>query len=184
MQNSASTIIALVISVILILIVPMATMLERNDNVTQESAKLIVEEFVTEIQNTGKISQTAYQDFQNRLAATGNTYAIEIEVHHIDENPGKKTAQTNYTKIGENVYYIEYTTQVLNQIGIKTDDRNVSENDDVMLLKEGDMVYVSAKNDNSTASQTLKSSFFGFSNAEEYVISASSSGMVTVNGTN
>ena len=51
-----------------------------------------------------------------------------------------------------------------------------------MLLKEGDMVYVSLKNENSTAAQTLKSSLFNYSNAGEYVISASSSGMVTVNG--
>ena len=41
-----------------------------------------------------------------------------------------KTAQANYTKIGENVYYVEYTTQVLNQIGIKADDSNdLSSND-------------------------------------------------------
>ena len=51
-----------------------------------------------------------------------------------------------------------------------------------MLLKEGDIVTVSVKNTNSTTAQTLKSSFLGFSNAGEYVISASSTGMVTVNG--
>lgn len=181
MSNTTTTILALGVAVVLILIVPLGTMLDRNDNVTQESVKLIVEEFVTEVQNTGKVSRAQYQNFENELASTGNTYDVEIEIHHLDENPGKKTSQANYTKIGENVYYIEYTTQVLKQIGIKTNDEEAS-NENEMLLKEGDMIYVSVKNDNSTAAQTLKSSFLGYSNAGEYVISASSSGMVTTNG--
>lgn len=178
MQNTASTIIAVFVAAVLLFIVPLVTLTNRNDNVTQENVKLIVEEFVTEIKNTGKLSKTAYQNFENRLVATGNTYDIEVEIHHLDENPGKKTAQANYTKIGENVYYTEYTTQVLNKIGIGD-----TASGDTMLLKEGDMVYVSVKNENSTAAQTLKSSLFNYSNAGEYVISASSSGMVTVNGT-
>lgn len=176
MQNTASTIIAIFVAAVLLFIVPLVTLTNRNDNVTQENVKLIVDEFVTEIKNTGTLSKTAYQNFENRLAATGNTYDIDIEIHHLDENPGKKTAQANYTKIGENVYYTEYTTQVLNKIGID------NPSGDTMTLKEGDMVYVSVKNDNSTAAQTLKSSLFNYSNAGEYVISASSSGMVTVNG--
>lgn len=181
MQNTASTIIAVFVAAILLFIVPLVTLTNRNDNVTEENVKLIVEEFVTEIKNTGKLSKTAYQNFENRLAATGNTYDIEIEVYHLDENPGKKTAQANYTKIGENVYFTEYTTQVLNKIGIKVGEGNPS--GEIMLLKEGDRVYVSVKNENSTAAQTLKSSLFSYSNAGEHVISANSSGMVTVNGT-
>lgn len=179
--QSATTILALFLAAVLVVGVPLVTLTDRVDNVTQENTQLIVEEFVTEIKNTGKLSKTAYQNFENRLAATGNTYDIEIEIHHLDENPGKKTAQANYTKIGENVYYIEYTTQVLKQIGIKVDNE-AAKNEDTMLLKEGDMVYVSVKNENSTAAQTLKSSLFNYSNAGEYAISASSSGMVTVNG--
>lgn len=182
MQNSASTIIALLVATTLLFVAPLVTLTNRNDNVAQENVKLIVEEYVTEIQNTGKISQAGYQKFTNRLAATGNTYDIEIEVHHLDENPGKKTAQANYTKIGENVYYIEYTTQVLNKIGIDVTNDAVGGSDKTMILKEGDMIYVRAKNENSTAAQTLKSSFFNYSTGDEYVISASSHGMVTVNG--
>lgn len=181
MQNSTSTIIALLVAGVLIFIVPLVTLTDRSDNVAQENVKLIVEEFVTEVRNTGKLTRAQFQDFENKLDATGNSYDIEIEVKVLDENPGKKKAQANYTKIGENVYYSKYTTQVLNDIGIKTDNQVVSSSD-TMELKEGDIVAVSVSNSNSTAAQTLKSSFIGFSNAGEYAISASSSGMVTVNG--
>lgn len=183
MQNTTSTIIALFVAAVLLFIVPLVTLTDRNDNVTQENVRLIVEEFVTDVKNTGVLTREKYQNFENRLASTGNVYEIEMEIQHLDENPGKKTAQANYTKIGENVYYSEYTTQILRQIGVKTNDNeSVSSTDDTILLKEGDIVYVGVKNDNSTAAQTLKSSFLSFSNAGEYAISASSSGMVNVNG--
>ena len=182
MQSSTSTIIALVVAGVLLFIVPLMTLTTRSDNVTQENVKLIVEEFVTEIKNTGKLTRAQYQDFETKLDSTGNnSYDIEIEIKRIDENPGKKTAQANYTKIGENVYYSEFTTQVLKQIGIQTDNEEPSQAD-TMILKQGDIVYVEVKNTNSTAAQTLKSSFIGVSNADEYVISARASGMVTVNG--
>lgn len=182
MQNSTSTIIALLVAGVLIFIVPLVTLTDRRDNVAQENVKLIVEEFVTEVKNTGKLTRAQFQDFENKLNATGNLYNIEVQIQYLDENPGKKTAQANYTKIGENVYYSEFTTQILKQIGIKTDNNDVDLANNAIILKEGDIITVDVKNSNSTAAQTLKSSFIGFSNADEYVISASSSGMVTVNG--
>lgn len=172
MQSSTSTVIALFVAAVFVFVVPLVTLTERNDNVVQENVKLIVEEFVTDIKNTGELTQEKYQDFQNRLAATGNAYNVEIEIQYIDENPGKKLEQSNYTKIGENVYYSEYTSQILDKL-----DRSGE-----IILEEGDLVYVSVTNQNSTTAQTLKSSFLSFSNNGEYVISADSSGMVNVNG--
>ena len=171
MQNSTSTIIALFVAAVFLFVVPLVTLTERNDNVVQENVKLIVEEFVTDIKNTGKLTNAKMQDFENRLAATGNTYNIEMELQILDENPGKKTTQANNKKIGENVYYSEYTTQIYDKL--KTGD---------ISLKEGDFIYVGVSNQNSTAAQTLKSSFLSFSNAGEQVISANSSGMVNANG--
>ena len=171
MQNSASTVIALFVAAVFLFVVPLVTLADRNDNVAQEDVKLIVEEFVTDIKNTGKLTMDKYQNFKDRLAATGNVYDIEMELQILDENPGKKTSQANYTKIGENVYWSEYTTQIESKLEKGT-----------ISLKEGDIVYVGVKNQNSTSAQTLKSSFLSFSNAGEYVISANSSGMVTVNG--
>ena len=183
MQSSTSTIIAILVAGVLIFIVPLVTLTNRSDNVVQENVSLIVEEFVTEVKNTGKLTRARYQEFVDELHAAGNTtYEIEMEVKILDENPGKKTAQANYTKIGENVYYSEYTTQILKKLGIEIDGEQPSSNN-AIILKEGDIVYVEVKNADSTAAQTLNSSLLGFSNAGEYAVQASSSGMVTVNGT-
>ena len=175
MQNSTSTIIAIFVAAVLLFVVPIVTLTTRNDNVTQENVKQIVEEFVTDIKNTGTLTTEKYQNFENRLSATGNTYNIEMEIQHLDENPGKKLTQANYTKIGENVYYSEYTTQILDKI---------LTNGSTITLKEGDLVYVGVSNENSTAAQNLKGSLLNFSNAGEEAVSAKSSGMVNVNGGN
>ena len=175
MQNSTSTIIEIFVAAVLLFVVPIVTLTTRNDNVTQENVKQIVEEFVTDIKNTGTLTTEKYQNFENRLSATGNTYNIEMEIQHLDENPGKKLTQANYTKIGENVYYSEYTTQILDKI---------LTNGSTITLKEGDMVYVGVSNENSTAAQNLKGSLLNFSNAGEEAVSAKSSGMVNVNGGN
>ena len=173
MQKSTATVIAICVSAALLFVAPLVTLTARNDNVVQENVKLMVNEFVIDVQNTGKLTMAKYQDLESKLAATGNTYNVDIELQYLDENPGKKTTQANYTKIGENVYYSEYTTQVLNQL----------KNNDIV-LKEGDRIVVNVTNENSTAAQTLKSSFLSYSNEGENAITASGSGMINVNGTN
>ena len=172
MQNSTSTIIAIFAAVVLVLVVPIVTLTQRNDDVASENVKKIVEEFVTDIKNTGELTTAKYQDFQNKLNATGNTYKIEMEIQHIDENPGQKVSQANYTKIGENVYWSEYTSQIEGSLN----------RDGKISLKEGDIVYVGVSNESSTAAQSAEKSLLNVSNEDEEVISASSSGMVTTDG--
>lgn len=173
MQNTTTTVIAICLAATLLFVAPLVSLTERNDNVVQENVELIVNEFVTDIQNTGVLSQAKYQSLENSLAATGNTYNIEMEIQHLDENPGKKTTQVNYTKIGENVYYSDYTTQVLEQL---------QNNNKKICLKQGDRIVVNVKNTNRTQAQTLKGSLLSFTNAGQYTISASSTGMINVNG--
>ncbi len=173
MQSTTTNVIAICLTAALLFVAPLIALTERNDNVVQENVELIVNEFVTDVQSTGVISQAKYQSLENSLAATGNTYNIEIEVQHLDENPGKKTTQANYTKIGENVYYSDYTTQVLQQL--QNDSKKIC-------LKQGDRIVVDVKNTNNTQAQTLKGSLLSFTNAGQYTISASSTGMINVNG--
>ena len=106
----------------------------------------------------------------------------------IDENTGMKTAQSNYKKIGENGYVIFYDTQLLPMMGIKVDD-NIDDNiqtsaNGTVVLTEGSIISISAKNASSTSAQSQQSAFFNISNSDEYVISVSDSKMVTVNGSN
>ena len=96
----------------------------------------------------------------------------------MDENPGKKTTQAVATKIGENVYYSMYTSQILDSISSKDDSTKK-----ILALKEGDIVSVSVKNTNTTLSQQLKSFFYSVTGNDTYTIAAEHAGIVTANGT-
>ena len=182
-NSTVSVIIAIFVGLTILILVPLVTLEERVDNVAQQDVQRIVEEVVTETANKGTITRGQYQDFESRLAATGKTYDTSIEVASLDENPGKKLAQSNYTKIGENVYVKYYTTQVLSQIGIKTGSEEVATDKDKMVLKPGDIVTISVTSQDSAA-KDLKSNLFNFINTDDNVVSASSSAMCTLYGSN
>ena len=78
------------------------------------------------------------------------------------------------TKIGENLYYNIYTSQVEEQL-------NTSGK---ITLKEGDRIEVTVTNTNKTIAQTLKNFFYQLTGNDTYQIAAQHSGIVTVNGSN
>ena len=71
-----------------------------------------VSEFVDKIRTTGKITQANYNEFVETISATGNIYNVEMELQIKDENLGKKVSQAQASKIGENVYYSIFTSQI------------------------------------------------------------------------
>ena len=95
-----------------------------------------------------------------------------MELQVLDENPGKKTTQTTRDKIGENVYYSVYTSQIKDKL----------EKDGVYKVKEGDIVSVNVKNTNQTLSQQLKNFFYKVVGNNTYTIAASHGGIVTATG--
>ena len=174
MSDTLITVIAIALAAVLMFVFPLLTMSDRTDDVSQLAIETATTDFVDEVRTTGKITPEKYNKFIENIGSTGNTYNVEMEVQHLDENPGKKTTQANYTKIGENVYYSEYTTQVLEQLESSTTGE--------ISLKEGDRIVVNVKNTNTTQAQTLKGSLLSFTNAGQYTIAASSTGMIKVNG--
>ena len=174
MSDTLVTIIAIALAAILMFVFPLMTMSDRTDDVSQLTVETATTEFVDEIRTTGKITRDKYDKFVEAIGSTGNTYNVEMEVQILDENPGKKTTQTEQTKIGENVYYSVYTSQI--------EEKLKPENGGVYKLKEGDIVSVSVKNTNQTLSQQLKNFFYTVIGNDTYTIAASHGGIVTATG--
>ncbi len=174
MGDTSITVIAIFLAAILMFIFPLMAMADRSDDISQLSVQTETTEFVDDVRTTGKLTAAKYQNYVEKISATGNTYDVQLKIQRLDENPGKKTSQVEATKIGENVYYSEYTTQILD---------NLSKGNGVILLKEGDIVTASAKNTNTTMSQELKSFIYKVTGNDQYSISAEHSGIVTTNGT-
>lgn len=180
MSDSLITIFAIFIAAILMFIFPLMAVSERTDDVSQLAVETATSEFVDNIRTTGKLTGDAYGKFVETIAATGNSYDVEMQIQVLDENPGKKTTQVNSTKIGENVYYNIYTTQILDIIAPEDSSKTARP----YYLKEGDIVSVSVKNTNTTISQLLRNFFYQIAGNDTYQIAASYAGMVMVNGSN
>lgn len=171
MGDSAMTIAAIFIAAILMFVFPLMTMADKNDDVAQLSAQKATTEFVNTVRNTGKLTQDGYDRLVEALAATGNSYDVEMSIQHLDENPAKKSTHGKET-IGDNVYYTDYTTQILDNLA----------GNSYIPLKEGDIISVNVQNTNTTIATQLRNFIYKVTGNSDRTIAASESGMVTTTG--
>ena len=172
MGDSLITVVAIFLAAVLMFIFPLMTLAERTDDISSLSVQTSTTEFVDSVRTTGKMTLDDYEAYLGELTATGNTFDVEMLIQQLDENPGVKTTQAEATKIGENLYYNIYTTQIVNQLN-RTGR---------ITLKEGDIVTVTVKNTNQTISQMLRNFFYTITGNENSEIVGQHSGIVSVNG--
>ncbi len=172
MGDSLITVVAIFLAAILMFIFPLMSLAERTDDISQLAVQTATTEFVDDIRTTGKMTLDDYEAYLGELNSTGNSFDVEMLIQQLDENPGVKTTQAEATKIGENLYYNIYTTQIMDKLN--TTGR--------ITLKEGDIVTVTVKNTNQTISQMLRNFFYAISGNDSYEIAGQHSGIVSVNG--
>lgn len=173
MGDSLITIVAIFLAAVLMFVFPLMSMSERTDDVSQLAVQTATTEFVDKVRTTGKLTLDDYDKYVSTITSTGNSFDIDVELQFLDENPGVKTTQAEMTKIGENLYYNFYTSQVEDML---------NENSRIT-LKEGDRVAVTVKNTNKTIAQTLKNFFYQIAGNDTYQIAAQHAGIVTAKGT-
>lgn len=171
MNDTVMSVIAIFLAAVLMFVFPLMATADRSDDISQQAVQTATTEFVDNIRATGKITQTKYDNFVSTIAETGNTFDVEIEAQKLDDTARKKTTQAKSSKVGENNYYSEYTSQIL----------DVMEKNGEYNLKEGDIVSVTVKNTNKTMSQVLKNFFYSVTGNNTYNIAAQHSGIVNVN---
>ena len=173
MGDSAMIVVAIFLAAILMFVFPLMTMADKKDDVSTLSVQSATTQFTDSVRITGKLTQEEYDNYIQTLAATGNAYEVDIKVQVLDENPAKK--ETNLSaKIGDNVYYTMYTTQVLDAINNSTSKG--------LILKEGDIVSVTVENTNVTIGQQLRNFMFRVTGNNAGTVTASATGIVTTNG--
>ena len=178
MVDTLITVVAIFLAAVLMFVFPLMSISERNDDISQLAVYTATVDFVDNIRSTGKITLDNYDKYIQTLSATGNSYDVEMSVKVLDENPGKKGAEATGAKIGENIYWTMYTSQIEEELGIGQANPRSTEK----LLKEGDIVSVDVKNTNTTIAQMLKNFFYSISGNDTYSIEASHSGVVMTNG--
>ena len=173
MDDTLGIIIAIGLVAILMFVFPLMATAERTDDISQLAVQTETTKFVDKVRTTGQLTLEDYDKFYSTIVdETSDSFDIEMTPQILDENPGVKTTQAEITKIGENFYYTEYTTQVLEEL---------NENNK-KVFKDGDIFAVTVRNTNKTIAQLLKNFFYRISGDDTYQIAAQHSGIVTVNG--
>ena len=172
MGDTLITVVAIFLAAILMFVFPLMSLAERTDDISSLAVQTATNEFVDNVRTTGKLTLEDYDKFISDITATGNSFATEIVIQQLDENPGIKTTQAEATKIGENLYYTIYTTQVKEQLNSKGR----------INLKEGDIITVTVKNTNQTIAQLLRNFFYIVTGNDSYQIIGQHTGIVAVNG--
>ena len=174
MSDSLITIVAIFLAAILMFVFPLMIGAENVDEYSQLAVQTATNEFVDNSRTIGKITWTNYNNLITTLAATGNSYTVDMEVKILDENVGKKSAWTSGTVIGENVYFSVYTTQIL-------DEMEKGGDSGVYKMKEGDIFSAIIKNTNTTLAQSIRSIFYSISGSGTSQVAAQHSGIVSAN---
>ena len=78
MGESLTTIIAIFLAAILMFVFPLMSISERNDDIAQLGVQTATVEFVDKVRTTGKITEDNYNSFIQTLAATGNSYDVDM----------------------------------------------------------------------------------------------------------
>lgn len=172
MSDSAMVVVAIFLAAILMFVFPLMTMADKKDDVSTLAVQTATTDFVDTIRTTGKLTQEQYDNYVQTLAATGNSYDVDIIIKVSDENPAKKEVSVNYKNIGDSVYYEMYTTQVLDAL----------KDGKILVLNEGDIVSVTSKNTNTTIGMQLRNFLYKVTGNDSSTVTASASGIVTTNG--
>lgn len=168
MSDTLMTIIGIVVAVVLMFILPLVIMTDKNDEIAQTVVEVAVSDFVETITNQGEITEFDYSKLVQRISSTGNAYDIQIEAQIIDDNSRRATSTLDSSKTGDYKYYSIYTNAIMDKL----------EQDGVFELKKDDYVIVNIKNTNTTLGTQFKNAFYRLTGKDAYTIATSSAGIV------
>lgn len=181
MEETTVSVIGIIVAAIIMFIVPIILIADRSDDISQLVVQTATAEFVDDVVKTGQITDSRYQEFINSLSSSGNTYEIDMEVKILDENTAKKVTDDYPNKVGNNTYYSIFASQVEDKIG-KSAENTVNNNKGKLILKQGDQILITVRNSSLTFSQALKSFYYNAKGDDMYIITATASGTVAING--
>ena len=181
MEETTVSIIGIFIAAIMMFIVPLILIADRSDDISQLTVQTLTAEFVDEVVKSGKITDDTYTKYISSLSSTGNIYEIDMEIKILDENTAKRltVAEDGSVEPGKNTYYSIFTSQIEDKIGISSGENSTGGK---IILKQGDVISVTVRNNNATFSQSLKSFYYNARGEDIHIISATASGTVAIDG--
>lgn len=169
MQDIAITLIVIIIAAILLFVFPLLATAENKNEVDLAYVQSSATEFVNSSATKGIITIESMDTLKQKLATTGNTYDVNLEVSRKTDDVGKKTSWTTGTNLGEGAFFTLQGTQINEQL----------EKTGQFKLNTGDTLTVKVENSNVTMASSLKSAILGVTDSSKSEITATASALVT-----
>lgn len=162
MEDTLSIIFAIILSIILMFMFPLIDTWDLQDNLSYVVAYASTVDFVDAVRNTGYISRDAWDNYQNKLASTGNTYDVSMEHRRFNNDLS--------------AYLNTYTLEIEDDLEKGILDNN-GNRQYVHKLDKYDYFYVTIKNTNRTQASIL-SDFFASGGSTNVKIAVAYGGVV------
>lgn len=81
MKNNISIVIASIIGTILVVLIPLISILDRQDNMSYNVVLTATTNFVDEVKSKGFIDRKLYEKYLDTVAATGNIFDLRLEAY-------------------------------------------------------------------------------------------------------
>lgn len=171
MKNNISIIFSVIIGTLLLVLLPLYSLMDRQDSMAYNVVLTETTKFVDNIRNNGFIDQKSYEDYLLAINSTSNTYKVTIEayrkklIHDVNGN-----GSINNDTFVEDIEL--YNTQdILDAINSNSANDKSNIKNGVFLLEEQDEVYVRVYNTNRTVGSTIYNLIAGVTDSKVIDIS-------------
>lgn len=181
MEDTMMSVVGILVAAIILFVVPLILIADRADDIAHLTIQTATAEFVDDVIKSGKITNDDYSNFRSRLATSGNSYDVDMELKILDPNTAKKYILNSSSAVTQqNTYYSLFSRQIEEKLANLYDIN--ANNSGAIILKEGDVFSVTVKNNSLTLSQSLKNFYYKLRGENLHIIAATASGTIAING--
>ncbi len=178
MKDNISIIFTAIIGTFLIVLLPLYSILDRQDSMSYNVVLTETTKFVDNIRNNGFVDRASYYNYISALATTSNTYKVTLEAYR--RKLIRETDEYGNVIPDSFVEEIElYNTKDILEIlegEVKQNTDNSNKKNNVYLFNANDEIYVKVHNTNITTGSVIYNVIAGESNSQ--VINVSYGGVI------
>lgn len=157
-MNAIEKVFAILLAVCLLFLFPLSHTYEQEDEISYLVAFQAVTEFVDSVRDKGYITPRMYNEFEDRLSATGNSYDIQMQHARkrytpVYQDPANPSTFQNRIEVHDEVWYQSQIMQIIfpdNSLAMDQLERRYE-------LHTGDLFKVTIENQNATQAGVFRS---------------------------
>lgn len=154
MNENISIVVSAIVATLLVVLLPLLNILDRQDNMSYNVVLTLTTNFVDDVRSKGFIDKESYYKYLEKIANTGNVYDITVEAHKKILFETDDTTDPKY----------EEDTIIYNKHDIETE---LNSGSGVYKFEVGDELYIKIYNTNIPSSSVL---YRFLANASKYTV--------------